>query len=320
MNNNSADSGSHKKKIFVVDDDPNIRELITATLSGSKYETYPAEDGLECLKMLDETTPDLIVLDIMMPEMDGIEVVKRIRGSRQNAQIPIILLTARGLLEDKLIGIDSGADDYITKPFDPIELEARINMHIRRFERETEASPLTGLPGNLAIEGAIAKRIRNGEKFAVLYADLDDFKAYNDRYGFYAGSEVIKLTSQVLLESIERHGDANDFCGHIGGDDFIIVTDLEHAVPISEEVINLFDARIPVHYDNDDRKQGFIISTDRLGNISKFPIMTISIAIVHNAYRTIDHPGRVSQIAAELKKYVKTLTGSNYMFDRRRSR
>ena len=191
-------------------------------------------------------------------------------------------------------------------------------MHLRRSIRDGEASPLTGLPGNRAIEEAIEMRIRADLKFAVCYADLDDFKAYNDRYGFMAGSEVIKLTTQVILESVDKYGDEKDFVGHIGGDDFIVVTEMERAPLITQEIIRLFDARIPAHYEPEDRKKGYIISSDRMGNINKFPIMTISVAIVHNTYRVIDHPGKVAQIAAELKKYAKAMEGSNYVFDRRR--
>lgn len=304
-------------KILVVDDDPNIRELIVETLS-EEFKPIEARDGKEALRLCQEERPDLVILDVMMPDLDGLQVCTRLRNETLTSHIPIILLTAKGMLEDKIKGMETGADDYLTKPFDPLELEARINMHLRRSIRDGEASPLTGLPGNRAIEEAIEMRIRADLKFAVCYADLDDFKAYNDRYGFMAGSEVIKLTTQVILESVDKYGDEKDFVGHIGGDDFIVVTEMERAPLITQEIIRLFDARIPAHYEPEDRKKGYIISSDRMGNINKFLIMTISVAIVHNTYRVIDHPGKVAQIAAELKKYAKAMEGSNYVFDRRR--
>jgi GGDEF domain-containing protein len=191
-------------------------------------------------------------------------------------------------------------------------------MHLRRSVRNGDASPLTGLPGNRAIEETIAARIAADSRFAVCYVDLDDFKAYNDRYGFFAGSEVIKMTTEVILEAIENYGTSDDFTGHIGGDDFLVVTEMERAPLISQEIIRLFDLRIPEQYEPEDRERGCIISTDRKGQINSFPIMTISIAIVHNTYRKLDHPGKVAQIAAELKKYAKSIDGSNLVFDRRR--
>lgn len=311
-------SEGRKYKILVVDDDPNIRELIVETLSTDRYRPIEARDGKEALILCERERPDLVVLDVMMPDLDGLEVCLRLRGDLLTSHIPIILLTAKGMLEDKLKGMDTGADDYITKPFDPLELEARINMHLRRSIRDGEASPLTGLPGNRAIEENIASRIQSGEKFAVCYADLDDFKAYNDRYGFVAGSEVIKMTAQSILEALDKYGSESDFVGHIGGDDFIVVTEMERAPLISQELIRLFDSRIPSHYEPEERERGYIVSADRQGNVHHFPIMSISIAIVHNTYRELDHPGKVAQIAAELKKYVKNMSGSNFVFDRRR--
>lgn len=309
---------SKKHKILVVDDDPNIRELIVETLSEDKYLSIEARDGKEALEICQVERPDIIVLDVMMPDLDGLEVCLQLRGEALTSHIPIILLTAKGLLEDKIKGMETGADDYLTKPFDPLELEARISMHLRRSVRDGEASPLTGLPGNRAIEEAIESRILEELRFAVCYIDLDDFKAYNDRYGFLAGSEVIKLTTQAILESLEKYGGSEDFVGHIGGDDFLVVTEMERAPLIAQEVIRLFDARIPSRYDPEDRERGGIISTDRSGKLNEFSIMTISIAIAHNTYRKLDHPGKVAQIAAELKKYAKEMQGSNYVFDRRR--
>jgi PleD family two-component response regulator len=320
LRGDSEDHDKEKKKytILVVDDDPNIRELIVETLGEEKYQPIEARDGKEALSICEREKPDIIILDVMMPDLDGLEVCLRLRGEILTSHIPIILLTAKGLLEDKIKGMETGADDYLTKPFDPLELEARISMHLRRSIRDGEASPLTGLPGNKAIEEAIASRIEAGLKFAVCYVDLDDFKAFNDRYGFFAGSEVIKLTAQLVVESVEKYGAVDDFIGHIGGDDFIVVTEMERAPLITQEIIRIFDIRIPAYYDPDDRNLGYIVSTDRMGAIHKFNIMTITVAIVHNTYREIEHPGKVAQIAAELKKYGKLKDGSNYVFDRRR--
>ncbi len=312
------EKGERKYRILVVDDDPNIRELIVETLDPRRFVTIQARDGKEAVCACELERPDIIILDVMMPVLDGLEVCMHLRGETLTRHIPIIMLTAKGQVEDKIQGMEMGADDYLTKPFDPLELEARINMHLRRSIRDGEASPLTGLPGNRAIEEAIEDRIQQGAKFAVCYVDLDDFKAYNDRYGFVAGSGVIKMTAQIILEAMYKYGTSEDFVGHIGGDDFIVVTEMERAPLISQEIIRLFDEGIVEHYEAEDRKRGCIVSTDRTGNINRFPIMSISIAIAHNTYRKLDHPGKVAQIAAELKKYAKSRPGSVFVFDRRR--
>ncbi len=316
--NTEAARGERRRKVLVVDDDPDIRELIVETLGRDRYRPIEARDGIEAIALCREERPDIVVLDVMMPDLDGLEVCRRLRGDALTAHIPILMLTAKGMLEDKLRGMETGADDYLTKPFDPLELEARINMHLRRSLRDGEASPLTGLPGNRAIEEALEARISRGARFAVCYVDLDDFKAYNDRYGFFAGSEVIKLTTRVILEGIDKYGNEEDFVGHIGGDDFIVITEMERAPLICQEIIRLFDERIPVHYDPRDRERGYIVSRDRQGLAHEFSIMSISIAVVHNTFRSLDHPGKVAQIAAELKKYAKSMEGSVFVFDRRR--
>lgn len=309
---------SRRPRVLVVDDEPNIRELISDTLSAAEFEVLEARNGMEALALSQKEMPDLIILDVMMPDLDGMEVCRRLREDSLTNHIPILMLTARGMLDDKLKGMESGADDYITKPFDPLELEARVNMHLRRSLRDGEASPLTGLPGNRIIQQALEARIRSGCKFAVCYADLDDFKSYNDRYGFFAGSEVIKLTAQIMVEALKKNGGEGDFVGHIGGDDFVIITVMERTAAICEEIIRLFDQRILAHYDAEDRRRGYIISVSRDGEVHRYPILTISIAIVHNTYRDLNHPGKVAQIAAEVKKYAKSLKGSNYVYDRRR--
>jgi len=309
---------SAKPKILVVDDDANIRELVIETIGQDHFDAFTAQDGLEALELANRVKPDLVVLDLMMPGMDGWEVCARLRQDILTSHIPIIMLTARSDIDNKIKGIEVGADDYLTKPFDPLELEARINMHLRRSVRDGEASPLTGLPGNHAIEAAIEARIAAGTRFAVCYLDLDDFKSYNDRYGFLAGSGVIQMTADVILEALHKYGREGDFCGHIGGDDFIMVTNMERAGLLSGEIIRLFEAEIPGHYELLDRERGYIESIDRNGEPRRFGIMTLSISIVHNTYRELDHPGKVAQIAAELKKYAKSLEGSNYVYDRRR--
>lgn len=307
-----------RPKVLIADDDHNLRELLMEAFPKHKFEVYQAADGDETWETVKDLRPDIVLLDIMMPGIDGLEVCRLMRDNPGTRNIPVILLTAKAQLKDKLEGIESGADDYVTKPFDPLELQARIEMHLRRYLRESDMSPVTELPGNKAIDLELKARLDSGKRFAFCYADLDDFKAYNDYYGFHAGSDVIRMTGNILAEAIRARGSGDDFLGHVGGDDFIILTSIESAEPICREIISRFDERIPSCYQPEDVEKGYIVSVDRRGYVMKFPIMTISISIVHNAYRQLEDSAQVGRIAAELKKYAKDLEGSVYVFDRRK--
>jgi diguanylate cyclase (GGDEF)-like protein len=308
-----------RPKVLVADDDHNLRQLLMEALPKHKFEVYQAADGPETWDTVKNLRPDIVLLDVMMPGMDGHEICRRMRENPQTRSIPVIMLTARAQLKDKLEGIDAGADDYITKPFDPMELQARIEMHLRRYLRDADMSPITELPGNKAIEDALVDRIETGRKFALLYVDLDDFKAFNDYYGFTAGSEVIRMTGDVLASALQLHHSGDDFLGHVGGDDFVVLTPIESAEAVSRDIIRLFDEGIRSHYSPEDLAKGYIVSIDRRGYVMKFPVMTISISIVHNEHRQLTDPQQIGRIAAELKKYAKELEGSVYVFDRRKA-
>ena len=289
------------EKILVVDDDPDIRQLIVLTLGGHK-QVVTAGDGQDALDRIKAEPFDLVLLDVMMPKLDGLEVCRRIRQNIATRYLPVIMLTAKGTINDQLIGIKVGADDYITKPFNPLELEARVEMHLRRHAWDTQANPLTGLPGNVPIEQTIMHIIGQKAPASICYTDLDHFKAFNDRYGFVAGDEVIRLTAQILTESVSRLGTPTDFVAHIGGDDFVFFTDPEHHVAICEEVTHRFDREILGHYKPEDLANGGITVADRLGERRFFPIMTLSIVVVTNQWRDLKHPGQVAQVAVELMK------------------
>jgi diguanylate cyclase (GGDEF)-like protein len=307
-----------RPKVLIADDDETLRQLIAEALPKHKFEVYQAADGFETLETVKNLRPDIVILDMMMPGMDGTEVCRAMRENTQTRNIPVIMLTAMAPIEDKLRGIKSGADDYVTKPFNLIELQARIEMHLRRYLRESDMSPVTELPGNKAIEKDLTSRLQSGTPFALCYADLDDFKTYNDYYGFLAGSEVIRMTGQILTEAVNTKGGQGDFLGHVGGDDFIILTSTENADDIAKEIIRLFDERIREHYQEEDLDRGYIVASDRSGNVMRFPVMTISISVVRNDDRKLTDLAQVTRIAAELKKYAKDLEGSVYVFDRRK--
>src|SRR5438552_263130 len=182
--------------ILVVDDDPDIARFVEVNLRSVGYDVLVASDGEEALSRAEEVRPDLVLLDVMMPRIDGFEVAQRLRRNPRTASTSIIMLTAKALSSDKVMGLTAGADDYIIKPFDPIELLARVKTTLRRARDMRNLSPLTALPGNITIQDEIRHRIEADLQFAVLYCDLDNFKAYNDHYGFVKGDRVITATAR----------------------------------------------------------------------------------------------------------------------------
>jgi len=215
-------------------------------------------------------------------------------------------------------GLDLGVDDFITKSVDIRELLARIRMILKRSRQGLDANPLTRLPGNLSIDSRIDEALAASRPLAVLYVDLDQFKAYNDAYGYEAGDHVIKTLANILIKATRQVQGPPDFVGHIGGDDFIVLTDPSRMEDIAGRIIAEFDAAVPAFYKESDRQSGRLVSTDRQGNIREFPLLSVSIGICHNAYRRLESLAQVSQLGAELKKHAKEQAGSKYIVDRRK--
>ena len=308
-----------RKNILVVDDSMLYAAKINKVLELADFNVLHAANGAEGLRLVRETKPDLLLLDVVMPEMSGFEVCKLLRSSESNHIMPIIMLTSNDNQDDIIKGLEIGADDYVVKPFDDRELVARVKNTLRRLDRMRDANPLTGLPGNLDIARDIESRIEMDVEFSVIYADLDNFKAYNDVYGFANGDIAIKLTADIIRDQVALSCEETGFVGHVGGDDFIIVTSSKYHQQIAQGIINTFDNRIRQLYTDEDLNRGFITSINRQGEVMQFPIMTISLAIVSNTKRQIESHLKVAEIAAEVKKKVKSVDGSNYFVDRRTS-
>lgn len=305
-----------KPTILVIDDDQLIRHVICHTLE-SDYHVKQASSGLEALALAQNEAPDLVLLDVMMPGLDGYQVCQRLRTQSATVNVPVIMLTALDQVDAKIRGLSVGADDYLTKPFNLDELKMRVQAHLRRSARELSASPLTLLPGNPTIEHVMRERIKSGAPLALLYIDLTNFKSYNDEYGWLKGDTVIKLLAKAIQMTVHARGTPNDFIGHIGGDDFVVMSVPERASAIAQEVINYFDAAIPESYAAAARKRGYIEAEDRQGVRVRFPLTSVAIAIITNEHRKLEHPAQVAALAAELKKIVKAHPGSHFAFDRR---
>ena len=307
-----------RAKILIVDDDPDILDILKLTLDGENYDVIQAANGEDALKLVQAKSPNLLILDYNMPRMNGKEVCQKVKKDLLLQHLPIIILTGKGEVVDKVQGIDAGADDYIVKPFEPKELLARIRMILRRTERDLEANPLSKLPGNIAILDELQNCIDKKLLFTVGYLDIDNFKSFNDKYGFKHGDEMIKETARILIKNIKDKDNPDAFIGHIGGDDFVFISAPDKIDEICKAIIKDFDSAIPNLYDEEDRKNGYIIAKDRQGKTQKFPFVSVSIGIVTNESRKISHVAEIGELGAELKMYAKTLDNSNYVRDKRK--
>ena len=308
-------------RILVIEDEPRLRSILKMQLEtarDAKYEVRTAEDGLRGIEAVRHDPPDLILLDVMMPGMDGYDVCRSLKADPLTSRIPIIFLTAKSTLEDRMEGLEAFADDYLTKPWEQQELLFRVRNQLRTRRAQLQSNALTGLPGNVLIEMELTRRIVAREKFAFLHLDLDYFKSFNDYYGYARGDLLIRFTASLLHEVIERHGGDRDFVGHIGGDDFVIITVPERATEIAEVVRTEFDARVVEQYDPEDRERGFItVHSSRQGGVQNFEVVSITVLIVTNTTRDIQHSAQVADVAKELKKIGKAVRGSCVIPDRR---
>lgn len=304
----------NRELILVADDDEDIVRFVEVNLRLEGFEVVTALDGEQALEAAFDAVPDLALLDVMMPKLDGVDVVERLRSDPRTRHISIIMLTAKSMSADKVVGLTAGADDYMTKPFDPVELVARVRSTLRRTRESRDLNPLTHLPGNLQVQAEVTRRLAAGEPTSLLYVDIDNFKPFNDYYGFVRGDECLKLLADTLVEAVGGTGH-DDFVGHIGGDDFLVVASADEPVPIAEKVIALWDRRVLDHYDAEDRDRGYIEVPDRHNDIHRFEPMSLSIGIVTTSERDLKAHWEAIETAAALKERAKRKVGSAYELD-----
>ncbi len=305
--------------ILVADDEPHIRRILQYLLEQAGYDVVVAADGEDALREVDRCAPDLVLLDVMMPRLDGFSVLRSIRSSLETARLPVILLTAKGESSEKVKGLRGGANDYVIKPFDQEELLLRIHNMLENARAQREANPLTGLPGNLAIAREASQRIASGEPFAIMYLDIDRFKSFNDTYGYARGDRAITLLSRVLCDAVRALGVTDTFVGHVGGDDFIVMTPTTQAEDLACRVVRDFDAGMPALHDAEDAARGYLEIRTRSGAAERVPLITLTVALITDAQGRFAHPAALSDTLAELKRFGKTMTGSVVVKERRGS-
>jgi diguanylate cyclase (GGDEF)-like protein len=303
--------------VLVVDDDVDIATFIETNLKIEGFDVLVAHDGAEALELISASLPDLALLDVMMPKIDGIEVVRRLRSAASTASLPVIMLTSSWQPADKVVGLTAGADDYMVKPFDTLELVARVRSTLRRNADMRAVSPLTGLPGNHRINDEIELRTESGASFAVCHVDLDNFKAFNDRYGWLRGDDVIELLSTVLKLAGAEAGLPQPFIGHVGGDDFVVLCTPEQVESFCSDAVERFDAGVLALHEPEDVERGFLSVVDRQGHERHYPLTSVSIGVATTERRRYSDHRDVVAVANEMKTVAKARAGSAVAIDRR---
>lgn len=294
----------NKGRILVVEDDFDISNMLRIYFSGQGFEVGVAPRGGDALEMTRKGLPNLILLDIMLPDMDGFEVCKALRTTTRTSHVPIIFLTQRDERSDKIEGLSRGADDYITKPFDIEELKLRVQNSIARQERENSLDPRTGLPSGRLIEDQLRKIIRE-QDWTLLDCRLLHFDRFRDVYGFIAGDEVLRFTAMLIGEVIDELGTSNDFVGHPGGDNFIIVTTHARAAQVRDRLKARFAEEVLTHYNFIDREQGYMLAQDnRNGDARelKVPLMRMAVGLVSPDTRQFSDIREITELAAEARR------------------
>ena len=290
-----------KSRLLVVEDDVDIANMLKIYFSSMEFEVDTVHRGFDALERTKHVLPHLIVLDIMLPDIDGYEVCRNLRKSTRTSHIPVIFLTQKDERSDKLQGLELGADDYITKPFDIEELKLRVQGAIRRSERESLTDPRSGLPAGRLIEEQLRRIIRE-QNWALLDLRLNHFDAFKDVYGFVAGDDVVRFAAMMISEVVDEAGTRNDFIGHAGGDNFIVITTNDAALGMKQRVKERFAAEIQSHYNFIDRQQGFMQAPKADGGMEKVPFMTMSVGIVSPSQQTFADIREITELAADARR------------------
>ncbi|NJN17693.1 MAG: response regulator [Oscillochloris sp.] len=301
--------------ILIADDDPAIQRLLTILLGDEGYTVIVADNGVDLIQLAQSHLPDLILIDVMMPLLDGYEAVRQLRADTRTAHTPMLILTAHADAHAVVNGFESGADDFVSKPFQSDELLARIRRLLRRATQRPVRSPLTGLAGNILLTEEIGYRLRRAEPFVVLYVDLNHFKVFNDTYGFARGDRMIRMLANVITGAVATAAGERDFIGHIGGDDFAVITDEERLQQICRTIIRDFDLRAPDLYDPEDRTRGYVEGHDREGNARRFGILSVAIGGIRAVNGQFPGPDDVGRAAAAMKQRAKAFATSHAIVD-----
>lgn len=290
-----------KARLLIVEDDNDIATMLRIYFASQGYEVDIASRGGEALEKTRHNLPHLIILDIMLPDFDGFEVCRTLRTNTRTSHVPIIFLTQKDERSDKLQGLELGADDYITKPFDIEELKLRVQRAIARAEQQSLTDPRSGLPSGRLIEDQL-RRIIQSDGWALMDLRINSFSAFTEVYGFVAGDDVLRFTAMLLNEVVDQLGTPQDFIGHVGGSNFILITAQDRAEVIRKTIKERFAQEVLAHYNFVDREQGYLLVTDDSGRTIKTPLMTLAVGVISPKEHTFTDIREITELAAEARR------------------
>lgn len=264
--------------------------------------------------------PSLIIINEDSIKIDIVELCQKIRANEDNSITPIIVISSNSEKEHRLNVLKAAVEYYIRKPMDKDYMYHTVKNLMRLMYMNRRVSPLTGLPGNVQIHAELKKRVLKKEEFAVLYADLDHFKEYNDVYGFLKGDEMIKYTARTIVRNIHELKDNDCFVGHIGGDDFVAIVSKANYEEICQNIIAEFDKYIEQYFNEEDIENGYLEVENRKGILEQFPLTSISIGVVEADYGRFENILEIGEVGAQVKHAAKTIMGSSYAIDRRKNK
>ena len=291
-----------KTRLLVVEDDCDISNMLRIYFTAQGYEVDAALRGIEALEKTRQVMPNLIILDIMLPDIDGYEVCRNLRMNTRTSHIPIIFLTQRDERSDRLQGLELGADNYITKPFDIEELKLYVQNAIARSERESLTDPQTGLPAGRLIEDRLRKLIRERQGWAFLDVRINAYEPFKDVYGFIAANDVLRFTAMLIGEVVDEAGSASDFIGHAGGDNFVIITREEAAAGVRQRLKTRFKEEVLTHYNFMDRQQGYILAPNESGATEQAPLMSLAVGMISPSTHVFSDIREITELAAEERR------------------
>lgn len=259
-----------KSKILIVEDDLDVAEMLNAYFRVQGYEVFTVNWGEDGVRSAQQVHPDLVILDIRLPDIDGYEVARRLRADRRTSDIPIIFLTEKRDRSDRLQGLELGADDYITKPFDVQELRLRVRNALKRVSQGSLTNPVTGLPEGALVDEKLSEVIGQ-DGSALLFVMLSNMELFREAYGFVASDDVLRAISLMIVNTMREVSRPEDFLGHLTGTDFVLVLPPSNLAALSEKLQTRLDQSMEYFYPIKDREQIAKHSSKLMAKIVEIP-------------------------------------------------
>ena len=303
-------------RILVVDDEENLRNILEFQLRGEGFAVRGLGRGDETLPLALQWKPDVVLLDLMMPGMDGFSVCRALRANESTQGLPIIVITARGDAATRVQTLVAGTHEFIVKPYSWDDLLRRIRKVIELSRSHHGVASFIGLPGSAATEAHIARLFHGTEEFAFCSLDIDHFHHFNETFGYDRGDEVLRLLGRLLSEAVDATTAAVKFVGHLGGDEFVVLTSSAAARPVAEAVIARFDTESRAFFPSRDVERGHYEIVNRLGRREMVPLLALTVAVVDRVKERDLRLRKLADVVAELRTYGKSRTGSLVVSER----